>query len=344
MAAENRAPPQHLNFLAAAQEGLTRSGLFPLVRGAEARAPELPRVGRSKRPDQNVVDLKHVPAFVFPARTLESVTIEGGRARVSGYWLGLTGPMGPLPTHLTEYAAYERRYAKTKPFGDFLDLLGGRMLQLYYRSWADSQPAAHADREDSDQFAVYLAALSGATEGVSPTAGFPARARLHYAGLFAGRRSAAALEDALTHLLGVEARVHEFQPRWRRIEAQDQSRLGRSFATLGSDAVAGQRVRIASDAFRVVIRTDAYDEFEGLLPCAKRFGIAAEALDAFAPSHLEWDIMLEIDEALVPPARLDGRARLGWTSWLQPSGKGGLRADAHLTPRRRTRMQERVDQ
>jgi type VI secretion system protein ImpH len=344
MAAEDRPPPQHLTFLAAAQEGLTSSGLFPLLRGAESRAPTLPRVGRSKRPDQNIVDLKHVPAFVFPARTLESVTITAGRAKVSGYWLGLTGPMGPLPTHLTEYAAYERRYAKTQPFGDFLDLLGGRMLQLYYRSWADSQPAAHADREETDQFAVYLAALSGATEGVAATASFPARARLHYAGLFAGRRSAAAVEDALTHLLGVEARVQEFQPRWRRIEVQDQSRLGREFSTLGSDAVAGQRVRIASDAFRVVIRTHEFREFEELLPCAQRFGIAAEALDAFAPSHLEWDIMLEIDEALVPPAKLDARSRLGWTSWLQPSGKGGLRADAHLTPRRRIRMHERVDQ
>ena len=164
MAAEDRPPPQHLTFLAAAQEGLTSSGLFPLLRGAESRAPTLPRVGRSKRPDQNIVDLKHVPAFVFPARTLESVTITAGRAKVSGYWLGLTGPMGPLPTHLTEYAAYERRYAKTQPFGDFLDLLGGRMLQLYYRSWADSQPAAHADREETDQFAVYLAALSGARQ------------------------------------------------------------------------------------------------------------------------------------------------------------------------------------
>lgn len=341
MAAEDRAPPQHLTFLAAAEGSVHCSGLFPLLRGAEARAAALPRIGTSKRPDQNVVDLKQVPTFSFPPRTLEAVTIEGGRAKLSGYWLGLTGPMGPLPFHLTEYAVYERRYAKTQPFGDFLDFLGGRMLQLYYRSWADSQPAADADREDGDQFAYYIAALSGATEGVGPTAAFPARARLHYAGLFAGRRSAAAIEDALTHLLGVEARVQEFQPRWRRIDAQDQTRLGRQFATLGSDAVAGGRVHIASDAFRVVIQAQDFDEFENLLPSAQRFAIAAEALDAFAPSHLEWDVLLEIDEEHVPPAKLDGRARLGWTSWLQPTGTGGMRADAHLSACSRTRVNER---
>lgn len=344
MAAEDRTPPQHLTFLAAAGEGIHRSGLFPVVRGAEARARSLPRVGKSKRPDQNVIDVKHVPTFVFPGSTLASIAVEAGRAKLSGYWFGLTGPMGPLPAHLTEYAVYERKYAKTQPFGDFLDLLAGRMLQLYYRSWADSQPAAHADREQDDQFAFYLAALSGATEGVAADAKFPARARLHYAGLFSGRRSAAALEDALTHLLGVNARIQEFQPRWRRIDEQDQSRLGQRFATLGNDLVAGQRVRIASDAFRVIIRTNALAEFEGLLPCAPRFAIAAEALNAFAPSHLEWDLTLEIDDSLVPPLKLDGRSRLGWTSWLQPTGTAGLRADAHLSPRTRGRVNERIVQ
>lgn len=344
MAAEDRAPPQHLTFLAAAKESARESGLFPLVRGAEARAPTLPRVGQSKRPDQNIVDLFHISSLQFAQRTLEDIRIDKGRAKISGYWLGLTGPMGPLPTHLTEYAAYERRYAKTQPFGDFLDLLAGRMLQLYYRSWADSQPAAQADRQDSDLFAVYLAALSGGTEGVPADASFPARARLHYAGLYSGRRSAIAIEDALTDLLGMDVRVLEYQPRWRPIEKQDRSRLGQRFTCLGQDLAIGEKVRVASDAFRVVIRTNSLADFETLLPSGARFAIAAEALDAFAPSHLDWDLVPEIDEQLVLPARLDGRSRLGWTSWMQPDASGGLRRDAHLSGKQRRFVKERVVQ
>ena len=80
-----------------------------------------------------------------------ALTVTDGRAKLRGLWLGLTGPMGALPTHLTEFAFYERRYAKTQPFGDFLDLLAGRMLQLFYRVWADSQPTAQADRPDDDR-------------------------------------------------------------------------------------------------------------------------------------------------------------------------------------------------
>jgi len=330
MAPPDRPAPDHLSFLAGATESLRRSGLFGLVRRAEALGRAKPRVGHSRRPDQNIVDLAQVPTLAFPDSTLESIVIRNGRARVDGYWLGLTGPMGALPTHLTEFAAHERRYAKKRPFGNFLDLLAGRMLQLFYRSWADSQPVAHADREDDDRFAYYVGALSGATEGVPSLTCFPAKARLHYASLFAGRRSAAAIEDALAHLLGLRVRILEFQPRWRDIEVEDQSRLGQSFATLGSDVVAGRRVRSASDAFRVVVTAGNLRELEALLPSGPRFAIAAEALDAFAPDHLEWDLMIEIDESQVPPARLDGLSRLGWTGWLAPRGTRGVRADPHL--------------
>lgn len=339
MATADRPPPQHLSFLAAAGEQVRKSGLFPIVRGAEARAHGLPRIGESKRPSQDVIQLAHVPNLGFQDRTLEDIRVDKGRAKISGYWLGLTGPMGPLPTHLTEFAVYERRYAKTHPFSDFLDLMSGRMLQLFYRCWADSQPAAHADRLEHDRFAYYLGTLTGAAEGVGDKALFPLRARLHYAGLFVGRRSATGIEDALSHLLGVPTRVQEFQARWRDIEREDQSRPGRAFARLGNDLVIGKRVRVASDAFRVVIRTSTLKQFESLLPSGHLFAIAAEALDAFAPSHLEWDIMLEINERIVPAAKLDGRSRLGWTSWVSPNAKGGLRADAHLS---RTRSRSRV--
>ena len=335
MATADRPPPQHLSFLAGAGEHVRKAGMFPIVRGAEARAHGLPRVGRAKRPSQDVLQLVHVPSLGFQDRTLEEIRIVAGRAKVFGYWLGLTGPMGPLPTHLTEFSVYERRYAKSHPFSDFLDMLSTRMLQLFYRAWAESQPAAQADRPDEDRFAGYLAALTGAGEGVAEASRFPLRARLHYAGLFVGRRSATGIEDALSHLLGLPARVIEFQPRWRDIEVEDQSRPGAVFASLGSDLVIGRRVRVASDAFRVVIRTTSLKQFESLLPSGHLFAIVAEALDAFAPQHLEWDLMLEIDEKIVPAARLDGRSRLGWTSWMAPDKAGGLRADAHLSKLRR---------
>ncbi|MET0179146.1 MAG: type VI secretion system baseplate subunit TssG, partial [Novosphingobium sp.] len=304
--------------------------------GAVPLPPPRPRVGRSKRPDQNVVDLAQQPSLGFPDSTLTTLVTRRGRPQLRGYWLGLTGPMGPLPTHLSEFAHYERRYAKSQPFADFLDLLAGRMLQLFYRAWADSQPAACADRPDDDRFAGYLAALSGAMEGVRETAAFFPRARVHYAALFAGPRSAVALQDGLGHLLGQQVRVVEYQPRWRHLEPEDRSRLGRDFATLGRDALLGDRVYSASDAFRVLVRADSLRNYRSLLPGGERFAVAAEAIQAFRPSHLEWDLTIELAEDEAPPARLDARTELAWTGWLKPRGERAsvastrVRGDAHL--------------
>ena len=341
MAAEDRPPAHHLTFLRAAAADSRRYGLFPIVRGAEARAPHLPKIGRARRPEGSVVDLAQVPTLAFPDSTLTEVEVRGDRATARGYWLGLTGPMGPLPSHLTEFADFERRYAKTRPFGRLLDLLANRMLQFFYRTWADSQPAAQADRPAEDAFGRYLGQLSGAAEGVGPNAAFPALARVHYAGLFASRRSAAGIEDALSHLLGQPVRLLEYQPRWREVEGDDQTRLGRGFASLGVDAMAGGRARVASDAFRIVVRADTMREYEALLPSGPRFRVVSEALDAFAPSHLEWDVAVELPEREARPAKLDGRARLGWTGWLQPGKTDRIRSDAHL---RRAKPTKKGDQ
>ena len=333
MAAADRPPPEHLSFLSRAAEKVRRYGMFPLVRGAEARAPGLPRVGRARLPAQSIVDLAQVPSMAFPDSTVDEIAVKRGRPALDGHWLGLTGPMGPLPTHLTEFAYYERRYASSRPFGQWLDLLANRMLQLFYRVWGDSQPAVQADRPDDDRFAHYLGVLSGATEGVGARSAFPDRARLFYTALYASRRSAVAIEDALGNLLGQPVRVIEFVPKWRAIEAGDQTRLGRSFARLDEGVVVGGRTRVASDAFRVAIRANSMAEYQRLLPGGSRFAVASEALDSFAPSHLEWDIMIEMEERHARPAKLDGRTQLGWTGWLKPGSGTNIRRDTHLTRR-----------
>ncbi len=345
MADADRTQNQHLTMLSGVAATPKRYGVFPVLRGVEARAPHLPRIGQSKRPDRDIVTLYHESLMGFAEGAITGVTVTGSRARIEGVWMGLTGPMGPLPTHLSEFAFYEKRYAQKHPFNDWLNVLSGRMLQFFYRAWADSQPAALADRAHEDVFASWLSALSGAGEGSRFDTAFTANVRAHYCSVFAGSRSAVAIEDAMTHLLGQKVTLEEFQGRWRVLEPEDQSRLGRQYVRLGKDVVLGRRVRSASDAFRVVVRASNYNDYLTLLPTGRRFATAAEALDAFKPSHLEWDIALELADSAAPRARLDGRAPLGWASWIKPSkgskrGRESIRADAHLRRIRRRTLGE----
>lgn len=344
MAGPDRTQALDLTAQFLAEQDLSRAGMLTIVRQLEARAPGKPRVGLAKRPEQSVVDLAQQPVLHFPQSTLARVEPKKNRMQLRGYWLGLTGPMGALPLHLSEFAFYERRYAKKHPFGDWLDMLAGRMLQFFYRAWADSQPITHADRSSDNRFATWLGALSGSTEGVSDRALFKTLARTHYAPLYVGLRSATAIEDGLTHLLRQPVRIEEYQPKWRALEVEDRTRLGAAFCRLGDDALLGTRVFSASDAFRVIVRAESYPDYLSMMPGGDRFQVAAEAIESFKPTHLEWDLCVEIDDADAPPARLDGRTRLGWTGWMkkpstprkksrsghaEPSGR--IRADAHLT-------------
>jgi type VI secretion system protein ImpH len=331
---------QHLSFLREAAAHVRRLGPLALLRGAEARAPALPRIGEARRPAHNVVDLAQAPSLAFPAASLESIRVGPARARVEGYWMGLTGPMAPLPLHLTEFAAYERRYSRTHPYGRFLDMAAGRMLQFFYRAWAGSSPAASVDRPKDDRFGDMLAALSGAEVAVGDNTPFPARARLHYASLYASPRSAAGIADALTHLLRTRVRVEEYAPRWRDVERGDRSRVGRGFASLGRDAVAGGRVRTLEDAFRLVVSVATAREYAEFLPDGPRFALLAEAVRAFAPPHLDWDVELEVAVPALRAARLDGRVRLGWTGSMGPLPTEGVRRDARFGPHTRSTNKE----
>ncbi|PEQ14752.1 hypothetical protein B2G71_03180 [Novosphingobium sp. PC22D] len=319
-----------MTYLRAIAEDVRGFGLFPVVRNAEALARDLPRVGTSNGPSRDVLKLSQFPSLAFPAPTIETIEFKDGKADIQGLWLGLLGPMGPLPTHLTEFAVYERRYAGQRPFGSWLDLISNRMLQFFYRAWADTQPAASADRPGDDPFAWFVACLCGALDGSDESGVLPSAARLQYAALLASPRSAVAIEDALSHLLEQDVSIEEYQSAWYPVEPSEQSRLGTNFCTLGQDTLIGQRIRTSSEAFQVIIRAGSLSDYRSLMPSGPRFAMAREALNAFTPSHLNWELVVELEGALVGNARADGTAQLGWTSWLGDGRPGEIRRDVKL--------------
>lgn len=336
MAAKDRQKVEDQNFLLGAIREPRSYDLFALVRGLAARAQNKPPIGTSKLPSQDIVELRQIPHIHFPGPTIEKVTQKDETAIIDGYWLGLTGPMSPLPSHLTEYAILENSYAKKRPFNDFLHLLTGRFLQFFYRAWADSHSAVQADRPDDDKFSFYLGQLTGASDGAKSDSAFSSWARLHYAGVFASRRSAGAIKGGLQHLLGMSVEINEFQPVWRNIETEDQTRLGRQYHQLG-DAILGSKTLQATDCFEAKIIADDLGSFRRLLPTGDLFAVAAEALSAMAPSHLEWKMTLCIPQSEITPTQLDGKSGLGWSSWIGKSENQEVRSDVHV---RRSALQE----
>ena len=339
MASKARSSTDHLTYLRLGAQRVQALAPFELLRGAEARAGALPRIGTARLPQQDVVEIAQTPSLAFPAATIEGIAVDDERARVEGHWLGLTGPMAPLPLHISEFASYERRYSKQRPFNGFLDVIAGRMLQLFYRAWASTSSTASGDRPDDDYAADRIAALSGAQDGATDDSAFPARARLRYAPVFITPRSPAGIADALSDLMRMPVRLTEFMPRWRDLEPEDRSTLGGSMMVLGREALAGGRVRTVADAFRVTVTAGSHREVIALLPGGGRHRLLEEAIAAFVPTHLDWDVEIETLPAAMRPARLGSGSRLGWTGWLGSRSKTGSRADIRLGAGARTMTQ-----
>ena len=114
-----------------------------------------------------------------------------------GQILRLLGPHGPLPTHLTEYVRDRVRNANDPTFARFLDIFHHRMVTLFYRAWANAQPAVSLDRPGRDRFSFYVGSLFGLGEAMlRERDAVPDFAKLHFAGLLAGpTRPAAGLSS-----------------------------------------------------------------------------------------------------------------------------------------------------
>lgn len=329
-----------------------RWDVFAALSAVEAATPERPRIGEALEPGKEAVDLAHVADFSFPRTTVAGWNAQGRRPTLHTRHLGLTGPMGPLPGHLTEIAMYERARRGPKPFNQFLDLLCTRPLQQFYRAWANARPAANAARPGDDLFAGYIGATAGITElaflvpGTRPPmvdgGHFDSWRRLPYAGHLASLRSPTAISALLSNLLGRRVTVREAVGRWRDVPGDQRTRLGRSDSTLGIGATLGGRFWSVEYDVAFAIRARSMADLYDLLPGGRSHQLLAEAARTSLPHHINWRAHVSIAEHLIQPAKLSARGdalptRLGWTSWI--AHKGHVRTRTDLTIHERTRNQ-----
>ena len=190
---------------------------YHLLRRLEGLQPDKPRFGHAQRPNEETVRLAQEPALTFAPSNISAIDYNGdGVARISVRFLGLFGPQGPLPTHLTELAR-ERMHSHSDPtLARFADLFHHRMLLLFYRAWRQAQPAASRDQPQHDRFHSYIGALFGQAGG-----GWRNRdsiadesKRQFAAHLARSAKNADGLANLLTAYFNVPVTVNSFSPQW----------------------------------------------------------------------------------------------------------------------------------
>lgn len=322
MAEQDGAATRALTVFRALEQAPYKYDFFEAVRRLECAFRDKPRIGRSVRPIDDPVRLAQDASLAFAPASLSSFRQgkNGHPPRLAGYFFGLSGPNGPLPIHLTEYAYDRLRNAHDPTITRFLDVFHHRMLSLFYRAWANARPAVSFDRPEADWFGDQLGALCGiGMATLRDRDEMPDVAKLYYAGLLACEtRHPDGLCAIIADFFRLPARVAEFVGAWMQLPKDDCCQLGRSPATgtLGVNAIAGTQVWGCQHKFRLVLGPMDLADLRRLLPGGDSLGRLMAIVHNYSGDELAWDVNLILKRDEVPRMRLGVSGRLGWTTWL----------------------------
>lgn len=322
MAAQAGASDELVSILAELERAPHAFDYHAALRRLECAFPDRPRFGEAARPSDEPVRVGQDPFTEFAPASLRRFRApepsRPGVLRVA--FLGLFGPHGPLPLHLTEYARDRQRHAGDRTFAAFLDVFQHRMLLLFHRAWTRVHATACQDRPETNRFARYVGSLCGfGTATLLGRDALPDAAKLYYAGwLSNGPRSAEGLIGMIRDHFGYEAKLEEFVGEWVEIPEDARLRLGggRANSALGRTTVLGNRVFLCHHKFRLVLGPLAPDEFPRLLPGGDRLERLVALVRAYVGDELSWDVRLVPGEGVSDRLALRTGSRLGWTTRL----------------------------
>ena len=320
----------------------TRSGLN---RGPEPeKAPEMDffellrqlegdglRFGRAGGPEREPARLGQVARLDFAASDVAEFRpgVEGGAPFVGVNFLGLIGPEGPMPLHMTRwimqrlsnrwFAGDATGATSDTSFIDFLNMLQHRMLSLYWRSWAEARPDVHIAHDDGGRVIGLMRALAGiglpGTRGINESLD---AAKLHHATSLAHHvKNPERLTSFLETVVGVPVELEEFVGVWVDLPEHLQSRLGAVHCGLGTGAVAGGRVFDRQSHAELRLGPLTFDEFISFLDDPAAWARLRHAVIFASGKELVFRLRLVLAAGEAPVARL-GEARLGKTAWLSP--------------------------
>ncbi|RWM31639.1 type VI secretion system baseplate subunit TssG [Mesorhizobium sp.] len=264
---------------------------------------------------------------------------EKAPARVTVANLGLLGPEGPMPLHLTRwvldrlsqrwFSGADAEQTSDTTFVDFVNILQHRMIALYYRAWADAHPAVQVERSVGGRVRAMLEAMAGI--------GLPGTqdpeldsVRLRQAASLANQVDGA---ERLTLFLAtafkVPVEIKEFVAAWITIPAALQSRVGKAYAALGRGATIGPRVFSRQSRIELRVGPLSLDDFKSFLPGERRLAVFKKAVRDMIGEALDVDLRIVLARDAVPPPRI-GTVQLGRTSWLARPAEMGDADDLKL--------------
>ncbi|HEY4328943.1 MAG TPA: type VI secretion system baseplate subunit TssG [Phycisphaerae bacterium] len=320
--ASSTGPAAHALAFKLQEEGPTYD-FFSAVRRIECVNPDVPKVGTSQKPSEDPVRFCEEAYLAFPTCTIAKVTQDSltNVPRMYVNFIGLLGPNGPLPLHITEYARERIFHHNDYTLTRFLDIFHHRITSLFYRAWAINQQVVSYEHLQYDRFAEYVASFFGdGMESFKNRDSVPDLSKLHYSGRLGGAaRNAEGLEAILQDFFQIRTRVETFVGEWIELPPDSLCRLGEApmTGTLGSTAIVGSRIWECQYKFRVILGPMGYDDYQRMLPGGDSLRRLRDWVKNYIGDELVWDLQLILKKEEVPAATLGKSGRLGWSTWTK---------------------------
>jgi len=260
--------------------------------------------------------------------------------RITPAFMGLLGGQGVLPPHYTERVAEQQFNDKDEGARAFLDTFSNRSLALFYEAWRKYRLHLKYERSGRDSFLPLLLSLAGLGNAAlrqrlaRPDNGAVLDESLGYFAASIRQRPISAVQVArvLTEYFGQPIEVQQFVGAWYAVPPAQQSTLGCESATLGSRAIAGERVWQRDLRLRLVAGPLDHAGFTAFLPGGLAAHALASLLAMFTGLCLEYEIELVLRAADVRPVTMregSNLGRLGWDTYLVHGPQQQDRNDVH---------------
>lgn len=297
---------------------------FALMRRICAN-PAIDPVGTACQPQAEPFRLGQKPSLAFAPSEIADARIKHDKLGIRLFSLGMLGPNGPLPIHVTEIAREREEWRGDSTLCDFLDIFHHRYLTLLYRTWAVAQATASLDRPDDDYFSFCVACLSGHLYRPERAGFLPSHPRLAVSShLVRESRNVDGLRQTLAYYFGVPVCIEEWSRHWIVLPSELQCCMGErsSSATLGGGAMLGEQVSSGRHRFCIVIGPLDIGTYHDFTPRGDNLLPLIMLVRMFVGLEYEWLLELQIKPGEATPAVLGDNQRLGWSGWLGESPTG----------------------
>lgn len=328
-------------------ERIKAADFVAAVRMLECAAPDKPRLGYASRLRDEPVRLSQHVSLAFLGQELEDIDSDcrSHPHRLHCNFMGLLGSNGPMPVHYTEHALQRAAHHDDPTFLEFIDLFNHRMLSLFYRAIAESDPAINLDRGQSSRYSDYIAAVGGNLSAIgNDRDSLPDVARFNFAGWLGARtRSPSGMQAMVSNYFGLACEIIEFVGDWLPIPQEERLRLGsqESNCELGVSTYAGAKVWSISHKFRIRIGPMNWDEYSVFTPGGKRNRELRDLVKSYYGDEFDWDLELVLHEGEASRLSLDRTQQLGF-GWLLSDSNGNGRSLAAVKSRQQLKIKSTV--